>query len=206
MPEEVRLVAVIKEVGVAGIGSAWEAGVEEFGENYAADLATKRRGAPGATWHFIGRLQRGTVKKVLDSSDVIQTLEPGKAGDRLARLAEERGRSAACLVEVDFAGERVGVAPEHLEGFVDSAATRAGLQIVGLMTVPPLGAHSRPYFDRLRTLRDGLMDRHPGVRELSMGMSGDYEEAVEEGATMVRIGTAIFGPRPGSARGAPQEA
>jgi pyridoxal phosphate enzyme (YggS family) len=204
--EDVRLVAATKDVGARGVESAWGAGVREFGENYAAKVSTKRQGAPHATWHFIGRLQRGTVKKVLESCDVVQTLEPGRAADRLARLAEERGRAADCLVEVDFTGGRVGVAPEEVEAFVETILAQGRLRILGLMTVPPLGAPPRPYFERLRTLRDRIADRDATVRELSMGMSGDYEEAVEEGATMVRIGTAIFGPRPGAVRGAPQEA
>jgi pyridoxal phosphate enzyme (YggS family) len=205
-PEEVRLVGATKGVDERAIASAWEVGVRDFGENYAKDLAAKRNAAPDAAWHFIGRLQRATVAKVLASCDLVETLEPGRAGERLARLARQRGDTVRCLVEVDFTGDRIGVAPDEVERFVDRVAAGGGILPLGLMTVPPLDVPARPFFERLRALRDRLAERHPEARELSMGMSADYEEAVEEGATMVRIGTAIFGPRPGAARGAPQEA
>lgn len=187
---------VTKGVAPEAVRAAFEAGLAEFGENYVKELLAKREAAPSATWHFIGRLQRGTVHRVLAAADVVQTLEPGSAADRLARLAERRGEPVECLVEVDFTEGRVGVRPEAAEAFVERMAGRPGLRVRGLMTVPPLGEPPRPYFARLRELRDRLRERLPGIRELSMGMSADYEEAVEEGATMVRVGSAIFGPRP----------
>jgi pyridoxal phosphate enzyme (YggS family) len=195
-PEEVRLVGVTKKVPPETVRRAAEAGLTEFGENYVQELAQKREVAPDATWHFIGRLQRNKVQKVLETADVVQTVEPGRAADRLATLAAEGGRSISCLVEIDFSGARVGVSPEEAEAFVERLQALPGIECRGLMTVAPLGDDPRRSFGALRELRDRLVDRFPGVSELSMGMSEDLEAAVEEGATMVRVGTAIFGPRP----------
>jgi pyridoxal phosphate enzyme (YggS family) len=193
-PKAVRLVAVTKHVAPDVIEAAAAAGVEEFGENYVKDLESKRHAAPDATWHFIGRLQRNKVRDVLDGANVIQTLEPGRATERLLELAGERGESPHCLIEVDFTGGRVGVPPEELEAFAQNVVSSGG-SLRGLMTVAPHGADPRPWFARLRELRDRLHERHEGAGELSMGMSADLEVAVEEGATMVRVGTGIFGPR-----------
>jgi PLP dependent protein len=195
-PEEVRLIGVTKRVPPDLIRRAADAGVSEFGENYVQDLAEKREAAPDATWHFIGRLQRNKVPDVLDLSDVVQTLEPGRAADRLAMLASQRGRSVRCLVEVDFTGTRVGISPDEAEPFIERFSDHAGIEWRGLMTVAPLDDDPRLAFGALRTLRDRLRERFPAMIELSMGMSEDLEAAVEEGATMVRVGSAIFGPRP----------
>jgi uncharacterized pyridoxal phosphate-containing UPF0001 family protein len=130
---------------------------------------------------------------------VIHSAEPGRALEQVATRAARRGANLACLVQVDFTGTRQGVRPEDAQAFVKEASGLDGIDITGLMTLPPWSEDpeaTRPFFARLRALRDELARDHPGVRELSMGMSGDYEVAVEEGATMVRIGTALFGPRP----------
>jgi PLP dependent protein len=195
-PEEVRLIGVTKRVPPESVRRAAEAGLTEFGENYVQELAQKREAAPDATWHFIGRLQRNKVRKVLETADLVQTVEPGRAADRLATLAAEGSRSISCLVEIDFSGSRVGASPEEAETFVEQLQALPGIECRGLMTVAPLGEDPRRSFGALRELRDRLLDRFPGVIELSMGMSEDLEAAVEEGATMVRVGTAIFGPRP----------
>lgn len=195
-PEEVRLIGVTKKVPPEMVRRAAEAGLTEFGENYVQELAQKRKAAPDATWHFIGRLQGNKVQKVLDTADLVQTVEPGRAADRLATLAAEGGRSTPCLVEIDFSGSRVGASPGEAETFVERLQALPGIDCRGLMTVAPLGEDPRRSFGALRELRDRLLDRFPGVIELSMGMSEDLEAAVEEGATMVRVGTAIFGPRP----------
>jgi PLP dependent protein len=190
--EEVRLIGITK--GVAGdvVAMAARAGLEEFGENYVQELEAKRPRAPDAIWHFVGRLQRNKVHRLLGNADVVQTLEPGAAADRLARMAE---RPIECLVEVDFTGRRVGVAPDEAPAFVERMAAEPMLRVRGLMTVAPPDEDPRKAFAALRELRDRLRDRIEDVRELSMGMSADLEAAVEEGATMVRVGTAIFGPR-----------
>jgi PLP dependent protein len=193
--EEVRIIGVTKTVPPGLVRLAADAGLTDFGENYVQDLAAKKEAAPDATWHFIGRLQRNKVARVLDLADVVQTIEPGAAGDKLANLADERKERAICLVEVDFTGRRVGVLPDEAEAFIDGLSRRPGVECRGLMTVAPPGEDPRLSFRALRELRDRLLAAYPGLTELSMGMSEDLEAAVEEGATMVRVGSAIFGPR-----------
>jgi hypothetical protein len=194
-PQDVRLVAVTKQVDPRVIAGAAAAGVREFGENYVQDLETKRRAAPDATWHFVGRLQRNKMRRILDAADVIQTLEPGRSTERLLELAEGLDPAPECLIEVDFTGSRVGVAAVDLHRFAETVAS-SGVEPLGLMTVAPPEGDPRPWFRRLRELGEGMRDRFEHATELSMGMSSDLEVAVEEGATMVRVGTAIFGPRP----------
>jgi pyridoxal phosphate enzyme (YggS family) len=196
-PGAVRLVAASKNVPVGRVRAAAAAGVEDFAENYARELAEK---APevAARWHFIGKLQRGTVRHVADLADVVHTAEPGGAVEALARRARDRGRTLDVLIQVDFTRRRQGTHPEDLDAFTERLHGSGGVRLAGLMTLPPLTDDpeaSRPYFVRLRELRDGLSGRFAGLEELSMGMSGDYEVAIEEGATMVRIGTALFGRR-----------
>ena len=196
-PEEVVLIAVTKKVPGEMVRRAAEAGFTDFGENYVQELERKRQMAPRARWHFVGRLQRNKVRRVLEVADVIHGLEPGSAAEHLAVVARDRDQEPVdCLIEVDFTGRRVGVAPEEVDAFVDRMAGEPGIALRGLMTIPPEGEPSRGYFARLRKMRDRLGARVETLRDLSMGMSADYELAVEEGATMVRVGTAIFGPRP----------
>jgi len=197
-PKDVVLVAVTKRVPPEVVASALRGGVSDFGENYAMELSVK---APqiAATWHFLGALQRGTAGRVSAHADVIHSVAPGDALPRVARRAAEAGKTIRCLVQIDFAGARQGAAPDQAESVVENMTSMLGLEVVGLMTLPPLGGSAeaaRPFFARLRALRDRLSERWPQIRELSMGMSADYEVAVEEGATMVRVGTALFGPRP----------
>ena len=191
---EVRLIAVTKQVGREVVELAAQAGIEEFGENYVQELEVKREAAAEATWHFVGRIQRNKARRVLTAADVVHTLEPARGAERLVELAVERGSAPTCLIEVDFTGRRVGVAPDGVEAFADDLADR-GLEPSGLMTVAPPATDPRPSFRHLRELGDRLRERFPQASELSMGMSTDLEVAVEEGATMVRVGTAIFGPR-----------
>jgi pyridoxal phosphate enzyme (YggS family) len=195
-PGEVRLVGVTKGVPSEAVAAAVRAGLKDLGENYVQELEAKREAVPDATWHFVGRIQRNKVRRVLRLADVIQTVEPGPAGDRLAELAGGEGRTAEFLVEVDFTGRRVGAGPEEVGAFVTRLVEDHHLPVRGLMTVAPAEGDPRPWFARLRELRDEVAVIATGVTELSMGMSADLEAAVEEGATMVRVGTAIFGPRP----------
>lgn len=203
-PGTVRLVAAGKTVAAQVLAWVKAAGVEHFGENYVQELRRKRDQVPGATWHFIGTLQSHTAHRVADLADVVETVVPGRAMARLARRASERGRTLPALVEVDLIGGRVGVTPEDLQEAANQVARTDGLALAGLMTLPPLPASpedSRPHFRHLRQLLDEVAERHPEAVELSMGMSLDYEVAIEEGATMVRIGTALFGPRPPTGTG-----
>ena len=197
--ETVTLVAVSKTVAVQRVVEAEQAGVRDFGENHAAELRRKAPLVPSARWHFLGTLQRGTVRHVADAAVVVHSGEPGGAVEALARRSAARGRVMDVLAQVDFTGRRQGTDPADLPAFVEHLHTLGGIRPVGLMTIPPLTAdprEARPYFGRLRDLRDGMVADWPGLVELSMGMSADYDVAVEEGATMVRVGTALFGHRP----------
>jgi pyridoxal phosphate enzyme (YggS family) len=197
-PSNVRLVAIGKSVEPDAIAWVHEAGVVDLGENYVRELRSKRERVADATWHFVGTLQRGSAHHVADLADVVQTVVPGSAFARLERRAAGRERPLPSLVEVDFTGERVGVAPQDVVAACDQIARARAVRLVGLMTVPPVTAtaeQARPYFRRLRQLLADVAERHPEAVELSMGMSLDYEVALEEGATMVRLGMALFGPR-----------
>jgi pyridoxal phosphate enzyme (YggS family) len=197
-PREVLLVAVTKTVPVRVIEVARDEGLADFAENYANELAAKAS-AVDATWHFIGRLQRGTVPRVAEFAQVVHSGEPGRALERLAARAVSTGKLIRCLLQVDFAGRGQGVPPGETASAVEACASLEGVRLEGLMTLPPWTGDpeaTRPFFERLRALRDQLRGTHPELAELSMGMSGDYEVAVEEGATMVRVGTALFGSRP----------
>ena len=149
-------------------------------------------------WHFIGALQSSTAHHVADLADVVHTVGGEHAARRLAGRAARAGRVLDVLIEVDATGERAGVAPELVPAAAGSIAALAGLRLCGLMTIAPITdtpEGARPCFRQLRQLRDDLREKHPHVLELSMGMSLDYGVAVQEGATMVRIGTAVFGAR-----------
>jgi len=197
-PADIRLVAASKTVAVEAIRWALDAGVTDFGENYVKELRDKHASAPGARWHFIGTLQSNSAHHVAAVADVVETLAGGHATERLARRAAASGRTIDAMIEVDLTGERTGVRPDELAGTADAISTMEGVRLVGLMTIPPITERpedARPFFAQLRRLRDRTRERLPEVLELSMGMSLDYQVAVEEGATMVRVGTALFGPR-----------
>jgi PLP dependent protein len=206
-PATVTLVAAAKTQAPEPVRWVIEAGVTAIGHNYVRELRAMHGVAPGARWHYIGALQTNTAHHVAALADVVETLSGNRATERLARRAAEAGRVLDALIEVDFTGERAGVAPEEVGAFAARVAGLEGLRLRGLMTIPPAGAtpdDARPWFRRLRQLRDEVRDDRPDVVDLSMGMSLDYGVAVEEGATMVRIGTALFGPR--APAGAPHPA
>jgi PLP dependent protein len=196
--EDVSLVAVTKTVEVEQIRWVIEAGVRALGENYVQELSRKRDEVGDGTWHYIGTLQSSTAHRVADHADVVETVAGERAARRLAGRAARSGRTLDALIEVDLTEGRTGVPPPTLPSFADLVASLDGLRLIGLMTVPAIpetAEESRPSFARLRLLRDEIREQHPDVLALSMGMSLDYEVAVEEGATMVRVGTALFGPR-----------
>ncbi len=195
---DVCLVAASKTVSSEAITWARDAGVSNFGENYVKELRAKHAAVPDVRWHFIGTLQTNTAHHVAALADVVETVAGGHASERLAMRAAASGREIDALIEVDLTGERTGVPPDDTPALADRVASLAGLSLVGLMTIPPVlerAEDARPFFIRLRELRDRIREQHPDVLELSMGMSLDYQVAVEEGATMVRVGTALFGPR-----------
>jgi pyridoxal phosphate enzyme (YggS family) len=197
-PEDVSLVAVTKTVPAEQARWVIEAGIRSLGENYVQELRRKRWEIADVTWHFIGTLQSSTAHHVADHADVVQTVAGERAVRRLGGRAARSGRTLDVLIEVDVTEGRTGVRPSDVPAFADLIASLDGLRLIGLMTMPPIPEtpeDSRPFFGMLRQLRDEVQERHPDVLETSMGMSLDYEVAVEEGATMVRIGTALFGTR-----------
>jgi len=193
-PGSVHLIAVSKTKPAALVRAALAAGATDFGENYVQEAVAKRAevGA-GGRWHLIGHLQRNKAARAVETFDCIQTVDSAALGTALARHAAEQQRTIHVLVEVRVGGEatKSGVDPEALPALLAELQLPA-LVVDGLMTVPPPGdpEAARPHFRTLRALGE-----RAGLRELSMGMSDDFEVAIEEGATMVRVGRAIFGAR-----------
>lgn len=198
-PSEVCLVGVTKTLPASTCAAAAAAGLEDLGENYAKELRVKAPGLPDVRWHYLGPVQTHTANAVADDADVVHALGSVRSAERLSRRRlAARAPALPVLVQVDFTASRSGVGPEEIEALVDALEPLEGIRVIGLMTLPPLtdtAEEARPYFVRLRELRDRHASGHPDLRELSMGMSLDYEVAVEEGATMVRVGTALFGER-----------
>jgi len=200
-PEEVRLVGATKGVPPERILEAVEAGLDTIGENYVQEAQRKYEIIGGRVkWHMIGRLQTNKAKHAVRLFEVIHSLSSLKLALELQKRAEREGRRIRVLVQVNLSGEetKAGVSPEGLPELIRTVLGMSNLEVSGLMTMPPYSEdpeNSRPFFRRLRELRDRLSEEGIILPELSMGMSNDYEVAVEEGATMVRIGTAIFGPR-----------
>lgn len=196
LPAGVTLVAVSKTQPPEAIRQAYAAGQRDFGENYAqewrakadalADLADLR-------WHFIGGLQTNKAKYLAGRVASVQTVDRLELARELSKRLAARGARVKVFLEVNVAGEgsKEGCAPAEVPALAEAVRALPGLELVGLMCIPPAEGDPRPHFRLLRALRDQL-----GLAELSMGMSGDWRAAVEEGATFVRIGTAIFGARP----------
>jgi pyridoxal phosphate enzyme (YggS family) len=189
---DVTLVAVSKTVDAPRIAEAVTAGQRVFGENRAQELLAHAAEIDddGVEWHFIGTLQRNKVRAL---AAIVACWHSIDRPELVAEVAK-RAPAARAFVEVNIGEEpqKSGCAPDATRTLV-ALARDAGLRVEGLMAVPPAGRDPRPYFRRLRSLSDDL-----GLRELSMGMSGDFEVAIEEGATVVRVGSAVFGPRPTS--------
>lgn len=206
-PAEVRLLPVSKTVDEARLRLAYEAGCRELGENKAQEAAAKAEAMadlPGLRWSVIGHLQTNKAKLVARFADEFQALDSVRVAEALDRRLQMEGRSLDVLVQVNTSGEssKFGLAPADAVAFVRGLPAFASLRIRGLMTLALFSedpARVRPCFARLRDLRDRLRQDAPAgiaMDELSMGMSGDFELAVEEGATVVRVGQAIFGARP----------
>lgn len=204
-PASVTLVAVSKTFPIAAVRQAYEAGQRDFGENRVQEALQK----VGATsdldirWHLLGHLQTNKARKAAPAFAMIQSVDSVELLQKLDAAAAEAGHTPDLLIQVDLAGEatKFGVPPADVPRLLEAAAVCGAARVVGLMTLPPLPERSedaRPWFRQLRDLRDGwLASGVPAamLRQLSMGMSGDFEVAVAEGATLVRVGTAIFGER-----------
>jgi PLP dependent protein len=205
-PEEVRLIAISKTHPASLIKSLIELGATDLGENRVQEAEEKipQLGQQSVRWHLVGHLQANKARRALGLFDVIHSLDSIDLARRLDRLCVEAGRqSVSLLIQVDLGHEETksGIDEQELPQLVDAVKHLERLELIGLMTLPPFfddPEQARPYFRRLRQLRDelaagGVFGNNRG--ELSMGMTHDFAVAIEEGATMVRIGTAIFGER-----------
>jgi len=195
-PAGITLVAVSKTATDDQVLDAYRSGHRDFGENRAGDLVERAARLPDdIRWHFVGRLQGNKVRRVRPIVHLLHSLD---RADLAGYWVKGPGMPPPVLVQVNVAGEaqKAGVEPEEAADLVDEAAG-LGLDVRGLMTMPPAVSdpeEARPYFRHLAALRDRLALRRPGLVELSMGMTDDFEVAVEEGATLLRVGRAIFGP------------
>src|SRR4030043_1401740 len=211
-PEEINLVAVSKTVEAARIKEAIEAGVSILGENYVQEAQKKIEeiGRPACTerfgegrpvaWHFVGHLQSNKAKYAVRLFDMIHSLDRFELAEELDRRAEKEGRTMNAMIEVNLSGETTKFGAEEARAFdiARRVLNLSHLSLVGLMTMPPYFDDprlSRPYYIRLRELKEKMIKEGIPLRELSMGMSNDFEIALEGGATFVRVGTAIFGER-----------
>jgi PLP dependent protein len=204
-PEDVTLIAVAKTFPANLVEEAVSAGVADIGENYVQEVLGKRAAlsALGIRWHFIGHLQSNKVRQIAEWVHLVHALDSLSLARELDERAARAGRVIEVLVEVNTTGEQTkfGLPPEGVAGFIRSLEPFSHIRIGGLMTIGPFlpdPEGSRPMFRALRTLRDEITrapQANMDLRHLSMGMTGDFEVAVEEGATLVRIGTAIFGSR-----------
>jgi pyridoxal phosphate enzyme (YggS family) len=202
-PASITLVAVTKTHPVELARAAVALGLEDLGENRVDELVAKHARLD-ARWHLVGQLQRNKVRDVVGRAQLIHSVDRRSLVDAIGRHATASGIVQDVLIQVNVGEDpaKAGCSLADADDLVSYAVLSPGVRVVGLMTVPPLppdgvdsDAAARPLFRSLREARDGLRERHPDVQELSMGMSDDLESAVQEGATMVRVGSALFGPR-----------
>ena len=204
-PSSIRLVAVSKTFPAEAVRSAFAAGQQDFGENRVQEALQKIGETTDLTirWHLLGHLQSNKARKAGPAFAMVQSVDSVELIQKLDAAAAEAGTAPELLIQVDLAGEatKFGVPPAEVPRLFEAAAASRAARVVGLMTLPPVPdtpEDARPYFRRLRELKDQWLAAGvpaPMLRELSMGMSGDFEVAIEEGATIVRVGTAIFGSR-----------
>lgn len=201
-PSEVLLVAVSKTFPAEAVADAAAAGISDAGENRATELAEKAAAlGDRVTWHFVGSLQRNKVRHVVGTARLVQSIDRIELAEAVARRASSMGLTQDVLIEVNVSGEgsKTGVAPGGALRLALDVNRLEGLAVRGLMTVPPLTGdpeETRPHFRHLAALGRSLAERLPDAAELSMGMTNDFQVAIQEGATIVRLGRAIFGPRP----------
>ena len=204
-PGEVRIVAAAKGQGRERIEEALAAGIDIIGHNYLQEAYQELPGTvtSDVEFHMIGHLQKNKAGKAVELFNVVQTVDDAKLAEALNRRAEAANRIVGVMIQMNLAGEeqKSGISENEVERLVTAIRDLPSLKLLGMMTMPPFfddPDRARPYFGRLRVLRETLMGSGvltSEMSELSMGMSGDFEVAVEEGATLVRIGTVLFGPR-----------
>ena len=199
--EDVTLVVVSKTWPAEIVQAAVEAGANTLGENRVQEAQSKIPDVQGArSWHLIGHLQRNKAKVAVGLFDTIQSVDSHRLAKEISKHAEAANKEVAIHLQVNTSGEasKFGLSPEDLETLADEVHTLPGIRVEGLMTIATHTVDEttvRSCFSHLRDLRDRVCATHPGVRALSMGMTSDFEMAIEEGATHVRVGTAIFGQR-----------
>ncbi len=199
-PEDIQLIAVSKTVDVDRMKIAVESGVHAFGENYVQEFIEKYAKLPELEWHFIGQLQSNKVKYIVRKASLIHTLDRPSLAKELNKRYRALNLQMKTLIQVNIGLEKQkgGIEPDALESFIDQCKSYEGIDVCGLMCIPPYQVNpedGRVYFERMRKLYDRLNDRGYNLTKLSMGMSADYELAIEEGANIVRVGSAIFGAR-----------
>ncbi len=204
-PDEITLIAVSKNVPASAVKSAIESGLRDFGENRVQEFSAKRlqlslpRGY-SMRWHLIGHLQKNKTKTAVELFDVIHSVDSLELAERINKQAEKMGKIQEVLVQVKLSDEesKHGIIKEEVDGFLSALTDMENLRIEGLMTIPPFfddPERVRPFFREMREIKERAGQMGFNLTELSMGMSHDFEVAIEEGATMVRVGTAIFGER-----------
>ena len=204
-PSSVRLIAVSKTFSLDAVRHAYDAGQRDFGENRVQEALGKIQGSSGLNiaWHLLGHLQTNKARRAASAFAAIHSVDSVELLRRLDAAAAGEGAAPQLLIQVDLADEetKFGLRPAEVRPLLEAGATLRAARVVGLMTLPPIPENpedARPWFKRLRDLRDEwLASGVPAdmLHELSRGMSGDFEVAIQEGATMVRVGTAIFGRR-----------
>ena len=202
-PGEVTLIAITKTFPASDVRILAGLGVRDVGENRDQDAAPKAAACaalePPLRWHFVGQLQVNKAKSVVSYADFVHSVDRPRLVQALGRRAREAGRVITCLIQADLDPdpdpERGGAAPADVPGLADAVAAEEGLQLGGVMAVAPLDAPPRPAFARLAELAAVVRAAHPGAMMISAGMTGDLEEAIAEGATHVRVGTALLGGR-----------
>jgi PLP dependent protein len=205
-PDEIALLAISKTFPAESILQAAEAGLQRFGENRVQEAEGKilrLRQTHKLEWHLVGHLQSNKAKRALELFDVIHSLDGVKLASRISQAGIEMGKTQSVLLQVDLGQEetKFGAEPGRVREILEAVSGLKGIRLDGLMTIPPFFENpekSRPFYAKLRELREALDSEQPGClgqKHLSMGMSHDFEEAIREGATIIRVGTAIFGSR-----------
>lgn len=198
---DITLVAVSKTVGADAIGQAVEAGIRNFGENRVQEYLKKREECSDIiNWHIIGPLQSNKVKHIVNGICLLQSLDRLSIAQEIEKQCEKNGTELSALVQLNIGKEptKSGVYEENLEAFLEELSVMRRIRIKGLMAIPPIALNAddnRPYFVKMRKLFEKFSKLYTSFSYLSMGMSDDYEAAIEEGSNMVRIGTAVFGAR-----------
>jgi hypothetical protein len=199
-PAEVTLVVVTKTYPASDVALLAELGVRDVGENRDQEAAPKHAACAslGLRWHFIGQLQSNKARSVATYADLVHSVDRRSLVKALGKGARAAGRTLGCLLQVSLDGDptRGGVLPAEVPALASAVAAEEGLELHGLMAVAPLGTDPRVAFAALPVLRDSLLTAHPGARLISAGMSGDLEAGIAQGATHLRVGTAVLGARP----------